>query len=335
MPTRQQQALLSYIEQMREEGFSDTMIENNLLSHQFPPGLISSLMKKHSSHKYHLQQTFIIAWLAVIGVLLLWLAVSTQSPVSLVLLGMFPAILSIGFCVLIIETAHEKHAIAWVFPPLFAALFYGLAYGAKLPLFASMEIEILVALNFLIPTGFLFTLWFLGVLRPKLPTLPQILVPQKQESKQESAMPLRDSEPLVNYIQSIEDKCKALNFVIGRVYSIKKGADDAMRSHLKVEQEWYNEFSKLGLVQIQKEPKKVFDLILKIESRLLVWQRTEIEIFGKGAAKLTNLSRSPDGSDRIIDVMIKNDKDPVLQYYEGGLEFCRKVREQLSVLQKS
>ena len=46
-------------------------------------------------------------------------------------------------------------------------------------------------------------------------------------------------------LRGIEDKCKAINFVIGRVYSDKKGGNKEVREQLKINRDLYNTFSEI------------------------------------------------------------------------------------------
>ena len=56
----------------------------------------------------------------------------------------------------------------------------------------------------------------------------------------------------------------------------------------------------------------------------------EKEMFGEAAVKhLKNLLRNDTGSSRIIDVLAKNDNDPVMLYYNGALEAYREIRRQI------
>lgn len=122
----------------------------------------------------------------------------------------------------------------------------------------------------------------------------------------------KDPEKLIN---SLEDKSKALNFVIGRVYGKKKGGDEEMRKKLRIRSEWYNEVSKI--FNHQKTTSKEFKAALtKIKRHLSVFEKTEEEVFGNKHSKLKNLSRDKDGKEKVIDVLARNDNDPVLNYYQ-------------------
>ena len=59
---------------------------------------------------------------------------------------------------------------------------------------------------------------------------------------------------------------------------------------------------------------------------------TEAEVFGEQISELKIIKRNPEGKDKIIDVLVKNDKDPVEIYYDSALEFCNKAKAALKKL---
>ena len=58
--------------------------------------------------------------------------------------------------------------------------------------------------------------------------------------------------------------------------------------------------------------------------------KPEKEVFTKiEMQQLVNLEREASGYDKILDVLIRNDKDPVKQYYDGAVEFCDNALDEL------
>ncbi|MCX8147207.1 MAG: hypothetical protein N3D84_01945, partial [Candidatus Woesearchaeota archaeon] len=141
-------------------------------------------------------------------------------------------------------------------------------------------------------------------------------------------VPVKESEreeDLPTLIHSIESNCKALNAVIGRVYRKSNGGTDLMRDVIEVKSEWYNEFNDLLK---KRDLHGIYEIVDKIERRLDYLFRKEKELFGK--TNLRNLKRDPEGNDKIIDVLIMNDNDPVETYFENALILCGKVKEIIS-----
>ena len=68
----------------------------------------------------------------------------------------------------------------------------------------------------------------------------------------------------------------------------------------------------------------------RIEQRLKLLNEQESIVLGPAIHKLKKIKRNATGGDRIIDVLIANDKDPVDKYYEGALEFCHELKKEIS-----
>jgi hypothetical protein len=118
--------------------------------------------------------------------------------------------------------------------------------------------------------------------------------------------------------------------VIGRVYSVKHGGSDELRKEIRIDAEHYNEFAELKNEKPDLRKPAATRLLRKIKERLELLQHPEIEVFGKRELSgLINLQREPEGRDAIIDVLMKNDKDPVSAYYQGALDFCDEALKEL------
>jgi len=149
-------------------------------------------------------------------------------------------------------------------------------------------------------------------------------------AKQEP-LPVKEEEDEVStVVHSIEDKVKALNFVIGRVYSVYKGGSERMRNRVRVDKDWYGEFNAIGAHDTKRRRAEALVLLSKIKDRLDLLEKTERDVFGEEHGSLRNLSRSADGSDTVIDVLVRNDKDPVRRYYDGARGFCEEGIKKLS-----
>jgi hypothetical protein len=128
--------------------------------------------------------------------------------------------------------------------------------------------------------------------------------------------PKQEKKPLKHYVQSIEDKCKAINQVIGRVYSTQHNGNEDMRKKIKINSEWYNDLNE------STDISKIKQAIIQIKLRLSELEKTESEVFGDDIKNVVNLKRNDDGHWRIIDVLQRNDKDPIMTYYRGALQYC-------------
>lgn len=244
----------------------------------------------------------------------------------LVLVGFSPTLTVIIISLLVHEQAkHHKHLL-WLVPVVVLAGFFALKNS---PLFITMDVEVLTGINFLL--SMLYVIFAFAIFGTKeeevvVESIEELMhVPTKKDPKEE----------LQEYIHSIEDKSKALNFAIGRVYNHYHGGNKKLREKIQIDSELYNEFSLMGIGEGEIDKEKLKNLIEQIEKKLLLYQNTEKEVFGTNANLLRNIIRDPDGTDKIIDVLDHNDKDPVRSYYEGALEFCQKVKEEIDNLEVS
>ncbi len=244
----------------------------------------------------------------------------------LVLVGFSPTLTVIIISLLVHEQAkHHKHLL-WLVPVVVLAGFFALKNS---PLFITMDVEVLTGINFLL--SMLYVIFAFAIFGTKeeevvVESIEELMhVPTKKDPKEE----------LQEYIHSIEDKSKALNFAIGRVYNHYHGGNKKLREKIQIDSELYNEFSLMGIGEGEIDKEKLKNLIKQIEKKLILYQNTEKEVFGTNANLLRNIIRDPDGTDKIIDVLDHNDKDPVRSYYEGALEFCQKVKEEIDNLEVS
>ena len=126
---------------------------------------------------------------------------------------------------------------------------------------------------------------------------------------------------------SVEDKLKAINFVIGRVYSDTKGGNKKIRELLKIPRELYNEFSAKTKGELDgNESDRLVEVIDKILLRLENLEQTENTSIRvkKGRVELKR-----ETGDSILDVLEKNDDDPVKEYHAEAKEICLKVLKYL------
>ena len=153
--------------------------------------------------------------------------------------------------------------------------------------------------------------------------------PVKEPVKQQVKDTVVEDE-VATVVQSIEDKIKALNFVIGRVYSVYKGGTERLRNKIRVDKAWYEDFNVIDHKDSARRRAEALVLLGKIKDRLDVLEKSEQSVFGEEHTKLRNLARNPNGTDKVIDVLIRNDKDPAKQYYDGARSFCEDGIKKLS-----
>ncbi len=248
--------------------------------------------------------------LIAFAIIIVLTAISTKTVFTGVIIGLSPTL----FTILIVFLSLERR----IYPPPFYwatsfALIIVFYIFSKMGIMGNLNAEGLGGANFILSVIFLFVF------------NATILYRGSGKKKVKEGKPKEIEE----YIHSIEDKCKAINFVIGRVYSSYHGGSSKLRDKIKIPSELYNEFNSIEEKDLKKKWKTAKILVLNIQHVLDRLYEPEKAVFGDEAKKLVNLERDKEGNDSIIDVLAKNDKDPVYNYVEGALDFCKRALEEI------
>jgi hypothetical protein len=255
-------------------------------------------------------------FLLVLLLFVFFIAASAQASPFIVLVSFSPVLFTIIFSLILFEAHLNNRYALWVVP-LFLVFLFHIIVSSSGGLFAHIEVEVLSAVNMLASYVYIITMFFV-MGKPSHQPEQRIIV---------QAPPAPLVQDLPRFIASIEDKSKALNFVIGRVYNAYHGGTKPLRDKVNMKQEWYDQFSALPQDPDEIDFPALLALIDMIERRLKRLELSEQEVFGAAHLQFKNLIRTKNGSDRVIDVLDRNDKDPVTSYVEGALDFCGKVRE--------
>lgn len=244
--------------------------------------------------------------------------------IFLVLFGLFPTILTIMISLIIHEQYAKGTQMLWILPLLTSGGFLALTLIPE-TILGTLDIPVLSGVNFLISIVYVILVFgtFRNAKKPHDEQKKTIIIEQPVPTSKEPEQSIED------IIHSIEDKSKALNFVVGRVYNKYHGGTNEMREKLRIPAEWYNEFSLIGFGTEYIDYDKLKEIISKFELHLKNYEKTEIDLFKSKITTLKNLVRDPTGKEKIIDILDHNDKDPVRSYYEGAVKFCAKINEQM------
>ena len=128
-------------------------------------------------------------------------------------------------------------------------------------------------------------------------------------------------------LRGVEDKAKAINFVIGRVYSDKNGGNVQIREKLNIDRALYNAFSEMSSDVSVENKKKLITVLEAISKKLITLELPESELFR--LPPRTKLVRSANMKDTILEVLAKNDTDPVLDYFVEAKEICSNMLQYL------
>ncbi len=261
--------------------------------------------------------------LVVWFVLIVFLSIITLSNPFNTLVGLSPVLLTIIITYILVDKYHLESGFLMIFPFIFTGILFMLGAGNLLN---GIDYKTLSSVNIIF--GLLFVMAVIvhyGILRKKI-KVKEV----KEKKEQKLIIKLDDEAGIKSFVSSIEDKSKAINAAIGRVYSVRRGGTEPLRKKIKIDAAHYNEFNELKNEKPEKRNELAVNLLRKIKERLELLQKPEKDVFDtEDFASLLNLDRNPDGKDKIIDVLVKNDKDPVKAYYDGALEFCNDAIEEL------
>lgn len=250
-----------------------------------------------------------LLYLAVVA----FLSIQTNQ-VFAVILGTSPtlAYLIINFSFL--KTMEEKHLMVWLLPMPLVVVF-ALVFSMNLPLLNGVDWQTLTGVNLVMSYVFAALIVFIGS-----PHKPRRTMPARPSSALSPNKPVITQKTFGENLKSIEDKCKAINFVIGRVYSDKKGGSKQLREKIKFDRKWYNTFTEITKEFSSERKKELVGVLHNILERLKVLRKKENEVFRLEAKPFITLQRDKTGNDTILEVLKKNDTDPVMTYYNSALE---------------
>jgi len=301
----------AYIKNMQKRGASHSLIKQNLLKKGYHIDEINSTTKK--IHGKRVKNLFNKLTLGVVLIafffFLIYLSITTNSELVMVLTGFFPSFLSLVGIILILEHYIEFRKFIWLVPIPFLIIFFYIGYIANVPILQGMELNELIILNIIFSYIFVVILGFVGVLKgedfiEKLPV---------------------ENKNVQEHVYSIEEKCEAINRVIGRVFKNKSGGTAVLRTKIKINKSSYNELSLMLQEGLEKNKEKVFFLVNSIEEDLKKLLKNHIDLLGY--TQYEGLSVKKD--DSVLNILIKNDKDPIQRYFDSALEFCYKLKSDL------
>ncbi|MFH1400482.1 MAG: hypothetical protein ABIH41_03105 [Nanoarchaeota archaeon] len=256
------------------------------------------------------RKTLIGIFIIIVLCSIFYLTLLTSSTMQNVMLSFLPALLYLIIIIYVVET-HLGH-LHWVFygiPFLLTTIIFSI-YKA-LGLLPSADILQLGAMNILASLAFGFVVNFVGMTRPPI---------SETESEPEDIT----ADNLVRYLSVLEDKCKALNSVYGRVYKARSGGSPQMREPVRFTPELYNRISFLVQNFTDENKNELLSLVDEILKKLYLLYNTEKSVFGD--LQLKYLMRNEDGTSRVVDVLIMNDLDPVQQYVENAVDIASRAK---------
>ncbi len=265
----------------------------------------------HRAHHPHARFIRTACALFTLFVLLIFVLIGTltNAPFGAALLSFVPALLLGVAGVVLIDTDHfELQYLALVLVTLVVIV------GVVLYLlFPDADVLATSALNIILGAILLIILAH----SHKDPENSKVIVIEKEQQE------------IPDLVKTVEDRCKAINFVIGRVYRVNTGAHARLRDKIKVPSDWYNDLTQA--LQTPGEENVVHEMVIKIKNRLEVMLQPENVVFTEAEVRnLKNLDRNQEGSTPILEVLAENDSDPVQGYHKAAIEYCELLIEKIT-----
>lgn len=301
-------------------------------------------MQKEGLHINNRQFLIISLLFYVFSVVLL--SYLTNSTIDLVFVGTIPFLF---YLILLHYLANNyfNYLLYWTCPVIFPMIFLFLAYN-DFWILGKMDAPVVFVLNLMF--SYLANVLFLVISRnektvkhdnvdyaetrsnqQKLDYLNQIEHLRKSLKHAEYKLLINKDNIKVS-LNSIEDKCKSINFVIGRVYSDKRGGSDKFRHMIRIKSDLYNSFSEITKHFDKTLSNKLLKLLEQIYFRLKVLENTENSVFPEESYRKFKFKHDVSGKDRIIDVLSNNDNDPVKDYHSEAIDVCLRLGEYLKTL---
>jgi hypothetical protein len=265
---------------------------------------------RHKSDPLEKRSTFFLSVCLILTIILIpILSVITYSPSLNVFVAMLPLIVTIILDI-VVTKQHYKPVVLWYV----LVLVHFVALGA------------LWLINFLLPTSVNeINAVAVSILFGCIVTvIAQVATVHKAAPHEE-----QDDDPvnIEEYIQAIEDKAKALNFAIGRVYRNSNGGSPRVRERIRIPREWYNDFTEASQEERTGMAKVV---VRRIRDRLSLYVMRERDVFSaQEIESFKNVARDRSGNDTVLNVLKGNDSDPVEATYASAVSFCDKILKEL------
>ena len=275
---------------------------------------------------------FSVAYVAMIIIM----SIVADAGIALVFIGTIPFLFYLVlFFAMYLYDYITKPAV-WIAPLLFPIIFLMIWSSGSVPIVSGMMGPTLFVLNVLFSYGMNAFFFFMQKKIHEMPKRVQSqdyhkwadyyhkkaefhmheaeqLKKQVDHYKKQSSVSGRNFQ---TQLRGIEDKCKALNFAIGRVYSNKHGGNPEVRDQIKIDKELYNSFSDMATNFEEHDVDYLLEVLTKLYMKLTALEVSEEKLLGK------KVLLEYDGNQRMIDLLNQLDKDPVLEYYEEAKEVC-------------
>lgn len=254
---------------------------------------------------------------------LISLAFLAQANLFNVFIGTLPIPIYLG---MIFFFPEKRPWMLWVFPIFINFLYLFFWQAPSFDVLRQIDGPILAVFNILV--CYLINAFF------SIFTIPEVTrvhrtrdIPEETPPQEITINYVEKKDELKSSLRSIEEKCKAINFVIGRVYSNKRGANGTERAKIKIRRELYNNFSDIVQNFTPNKVPEVTSIIRQIQAQLQVFNSKSEDVIKLRANAL--MPMHVDSEDTVLQTLAKNDKDPIEDYHKETMEICERLIKNL------
>lgn len=254
------------------------------------------------------EATIVLVFIFAIGYL-------TSTDPGTLLESFMPVILYLIIAYFLLESSFKYRSLIYYLSPL-VLVFIFLGISQNYPSgFSNLDVNKIVVLNLLICYMFAFSIDMIKNMRVPKQALktPDELYQSKIATLAEEKISLAQTDVPI-YIGIIEERSNKLNEIIGKVYSKENGVKSFVRAKVRIPMH--------PLTASKEESEKLRLALVTLRSNLEELNTTEKEMMPGQYHNIINVKHNPDGSSRIIDVLMDNHTEPALAYLDDAIERC-------------
>ena len=286
------------------------------------------LMKSTSVEK-----TFSAIFFVLIFILIIWTGLSSESPVANVFIGFLPIILTIFTVFAFYDYFEGEKQLGVLLAPLvWCGLFIVAAAYSALPLFASLDVQNIAMLNFVLGLVYVGLVYFLSNIERSLVDKERMKTKHRKVIAEITGEEKRDRHgaalaELDTLFRELEESVKHLNASVNKVYAQAHGGSPAVREAVLIPFEWFQEYKHTSLDHGESKLKAAKKAVTQTYERLMTMKKHEKDVFGVAASEF-HLVHDKQGKSAVIDVLVANDQ-AVHPFYDRAMNSCSKAIEVL------
>ena len=247
----------------------------------------------------------------------------TNTDPGVLIESFMPVILYMIIAYFLLDATFKYRSLIYYLSPLVLVfVFFGISQSYPSG-FSNLDVNKIIVLNLLICYIFAFSIDMIKNMRMPRQVLrtPDELYQAKVAALAEEKITIPESDVPI-YIGVIEERSNRLNEIIGKVYSKENGVKSIIRAKIRIPMH--------QLTASKEDREKLRLALVSLRSNLEEMNMTEKEMMPGQYHNIVNVKHNPDGSSRIIDVLMDNYPEPSIAYLEDAIERCNALIHHIS-----